>query len=122
MAYLIVREMGAETTVPLSDPEVTIGRSRQNGVKLLTEQASRVHCRLVKTEKGYKLVDGNSSNGTYVNGQRISEKELVEGDSIGVGGAALVYRDGSPAPAKPPRKLPDPDSFTSPLQDRNVRI
>ncbi|HEX7896984.1 MAG TPA: sigma 54-interacting transcriptional regulator [Planctomycetota bacterium] len=122
MAYLVVRESGADSTVPLSDAEVTVGRSRQNGVKLLTEQASRVHCRLLKTDKGYRLVDGNSSNGTYVNGQRISEKDLVDGDAIGVGGASMVYRDGSPAPAPPPRKLPDPDSFTSPLQDRNVRI
>ena len=122
MAYLVVRELGAETTVPISDAEVTVGRSRQNGVKLLTEQASRVHCRLLRTEKGYKLVDGNSSNGTYVNGQRIAEKELLDGDAIGVGGASLVYRAGEPAPARPARKLPDPESFTSPLQDRNVQL
>jgi transcriptional regulator with GAF, ATPase, and Fis domain len=123
MAYLVVKEMGAETTVPISDPEITVGRSRQNHVKLLTEQASRVHCRLMRTEKGsYRLLDGNSSNGTYVNGQRISEKELADGDAIAVGGASLIFKDGDPAPAKPARKLPDPESFTSPLQDRNVRI
>ena len=86
MAYIVVREMGAETTVPISDAEVTVGRSRQNQVKLLTEQASRVHCRLLKTDKGgYRLIDGNSSNGTYVNGQRVSEKDLADGDAIAVG-------------------------------------
>lgn len=123
MAYIVVREMGSETTVPISDAEVTVGRSRQNQVKLLTEQASRVHCRLLKTDKGgYRLVDGNSSNGTYVNGQRVSEKDLADGDAIAVGSAALVYKDGQPAPPKPARKLPDPENFTSPLQDRNVRI
>ena len=123
MAYLVVKELGAETTVPISDPEITVGRSRQNHVKLLTEQASRIHCRLMRTEKGsYRLLDGNSSNGTYVNGQRISEKELADGDAIAVGAASLVYKEGQPAPAKPARKLPDPESFTSPLQDRNVRL
>jgi transcriptional regulator with GAF, ATPase, and Fis domain len=123
MAYLVVKEMGTESTVPISDPEITIGRSRQNHVKLLTEQASRVHCRLLRTERGsYRLLDGNSSNGTYVNGQRISEKELADGDAIAVGGASLVFRAGEAAPPKPARKLPDPESFTSPLQDRNVRI
>jgi pSer/pThr/pTyr-binding forkhead associated (FHA) protein len=95
MAFLVVKELGAETTVPISDPEVTIGRSRQNGVKLLTEQASRVHCRLLRTEKGgYKLVDGNSSNGTYVNGQRIARVALEDGCEVRFGQASFVYRGG----------------------------
>jgi transcriptional regulator with GAF, ATPase, and Fis domain len=121
MPHLIVRELGAERTVPISEPEVTVGRSRQNTVKLATEQASRQHCRLVKTEKGYRVLDGNSSNGTYVNGEKISEKDLADGDQIGIGNAAIVFKEGDPAPV-PARKLPDPATFTSPLQDRNVRI
>ena len=57
MTYLVVRELGSERTLPIAEPEVTVGRSRQNTVKLATEQASRQHCRLVKTEKGYRVLD-----------------------------------------------------------------
>jgi transcriptional regulator with GAF, ATPase, and Fis domain len=122
MPFLVLRELGAETTIPIADPEIVIGRSRQSHVKLVTEQASRQHCRIVKSGRGYKIVDGSSSNGTYVNGQRISERELADGDAIAVGGATITYRDGEPAPPPPRHRLPDPESFTSPLQDRNVRL
>ncbi len=121
MSYLLVREMGQERPHPISEPEILIGRSRQNHVKLLTEQASRQHCRLLKTDKTYRLIDGNSSNGTYVNGLRVQEKDLAEGDSITIGNAAMIYHAGDP-PARPIFKLPDPAQFQFPLDDRNVRI
>ncbi|HXX94945.1 MAG TPA: FHA domain-containing protein, partial [Planctomycetota bacterium] len=120
MPYLVIREMGSEQTLPISDPEISVGRSRQNHVKLLTEQASRQHCKLVRTEKGYRIVDGNSSNGTHVNGQRITEKDLTDGDAITVGNAALIFHSGEPS--KPVPRLPDPAQFQLPLEDRNVRI
>jgi transcriptional regulator with GAF, ATPase, and Fis domain len=120
MPYVVVRELGAERSIPIADPEVQIGRSRQNQVKLVTEQASRQHCKLVRTPQGYRLVDGGSSNGTYVNGQRVSEKDLADGDSIVVGQATVVYKAGEPAKRAP--RLPEPGRILMPLEDRNVRI
>src|SRR5437773_10000488 len=96
MPYRVIREMGGEQTLRIADAEITLGRSRQNHVKLLTEQSSRHHCKLVKTDKGYRVVDGNSSNGTYVNGLRISEKDLGDGDAITVGNAAIRFHTGAP--------------------------
>ena len=90
MPYLVIRESGAESTLPITDPEITVGRSRQNHVRLLTEQSSRHHCKLVKTEKGYRVVDGNSSNGTYVNDQKIDKRFLKDGDIIYFGGRNAV--------------------------------
>lgn len=121
MPYLVVRESGSERTVPITGPEVLIGRSRQNHVKLMTEQASRQHCRLMRSPQGgYRLIDGNSSNGTFVNGERVSEKELADGDVIAVGQATIVFRAGEPS--KPVPRLPDPGALRLPLEDRNVRI
>ena len=62
MPYVVVKEMGAERSQPLTEPEVLIGRSRQNHIKLVTEQASRQHCRLLKSGPTYRLIDGGSSN------------------------------------------------------------
>src|SRR5256885_9415083 len=94
MPYAIVKEMGAERNQPLTEPEILIGRSRQNHIKLVTEQASRQHCRLLRTDRTYRLIDGGSSNGTYVNGQRVAEKDLAEGDAISVGNAMRAYHLG----------------------------
>ncbi|HXG63105.1 MAG TPA: sigma 54-interacting transcriptional regulator [Planctomycetota bacterium] len=121
MPYLVVRESGSERTVPITGPEVLIGRSRQNHVKLMTEQASRQHCRLMRSPQGgYRLIDGNSSNGTFVNGERVSEKDLADGDVITVGQATIVFRAGEPS--KPVPRLPDPGALRLPLEDRNVRL
>ncbi len=120
MPYVIVKEMGAERSQPLTEPEVLIGRSRQNHIKLVTEQASRQHCRLLRTDRTYRLIDGGSSNGTYVNGQRVAEKDLAEGDAISVGNAVVVYHSGEPS--RPAFKLPDPANFQLPIDDRNVKI
>ena len=120
MAYLVIRELGQERIQPIAAPEVTIGRSRQNTIRLLAEQASRRHCKLVRTERGYRVVDLNSSNGTYLNGLKVSEQDLADGDSLRLGHAWIVYRDGDP-PAPGDRGA---ESFTAPipLQDRNVQI
>jgi Nif-specific regulatory protein len=122
MAYLIIKELGAERTVPVTDGEFSVGRSRQNEIKLLTEQSSRKHCKLVKTDKGYKVVDTQSSNGTFVNGLKIDEKPLVDGDVIGIGQATLTFRDGEPQGAPPPPQVPENFTAPIPLHDRNVQI
>jgi len=122
MAYLTVRELGSEHHIPLGEEEITIGRSRQNRVKLLTEQASRRHCRVFKLPTGkFKVEDTNSSNGTYVNGLRVDGKDLVEGDQISIGQATIVYREGEPNRAVPPG-VPEGGTVPIPIQDRNVQI
>src|SRR3989442_793314 len=123
MPYLIVRELGSEQLVPLADIEITVGRSRQNAIKLFTEQASRRHCRVFKTDKGaFKVEDAKSSNGTYVNGLKVETKELIEGDQISIGHATIVYKAGdppAPAPAPPPAESA---TMPIPIEDRNVQI
>jgi transcriptional regulator with GAF, ATPase, and Fis domain len=120
MPYVTVKESGSERNQPLTEAEILIGRSRQNHIKLATEQASRQHCRLLRTERTYRLIDGGSSNGTYVNGQRVGEKDLAEGDAISVGNAVVVFHEGEPS--RPAFKLPDPANFQLPIDDRNVKI
>src|SRR6185295_1215111 len=120
MPYVTVKESGAERNQPLTEAEILIGRSRQNHIKLATEQASRQHCRLLRTDRTYRLIDGGSSNGTYVNGQRVGEKDLAEGDAITDGNATVVFHEGEPS--KPAFKLPDPANFQLPIDDRDVKI
>ena len=119
MPYLIVSEEGSERTQPLTDEDVVIGRSRSNAVQIHSHQSSRHHCKLVKEDGGWKMLDLGSSNGTYVNGRRVPEKVMADGDLITVGHAAIVYRDGEPGAETPPSA---DATERVPIRDRNVEI
>ena len=63
-----------------------LGRSSHCDHQLFHPMISRRHCELIQTDQGIRLSDLNSSNGTYVNGQRIrTPVDLSEGDEIHLG-------------------------------------
>jgi len=83
---------------------VCIGRLRGSDVLLdWDESVSRAHAEIVRFAGGWHVVDdGMSSNGTWVNGDRVPARRLLaDGDAIRVGGTVLTFRH--PAePAGPP--------------------
>jgi pSer/pThr/pTyr-binding forkhead associated (FHA) protein len=68
----------------------TIGRSA--GAEFMVDAAlvSRVHCRLTAGATELQVTDLDSTNGTFVNGKRVDETTLKEGDRLGVGRVELV--------------------------------
>lgn len=59
-------------------PEVlTIGRSGDSGLVIRDDYTSTNHARIVRSEKGWLLEDLDSTNGTVLNGKRISTPTLV---------------------------------------------
>jgi len=68
---------------------VRIGRLPDNDVVLDDLLVSRHHAELHRCAGGWRLVDLASPNGTHVNGQRIMQATIVEGDLIGIGHAVL---------------------------------
>ncbi|HKT37084.1 MAG TPA: FHA domain-containing protein [Ktedonobacterales bacterium] len=71
---------------------ITIGRSRDSDVFLEDLAVSRTHTTINRQPNGrYLLRDENSANGTLVNGQRVSEHMLEDGDKIQVGQTLLVF-------------------------------
>ena len=50
---------------------ITIGRSSDNNVVINHNMVSRYHCEIIQDANGIKIVDLNSSNGTFVNGKRV---------------------------------------------------
>jgi pSer/pThr/pTyr-binding forkhead associated (FHA) protein len=69
--------------------EITLGRSPTNNVFVRDRNVSRVHCQIVATEDNVILTDLQSTNGTFVNGERESEVELRPGDEIRLGTTLL---------------------------------
>ena len=58
---------------------------------LWTPNVSRRHAEVRRIGDGYSLVDLGSTNGTEVNGQRIQETALMNGDVIGVGTTSITF-------------------------------
>ena len=71
---------------------ITIGRSRESDVFLEDLAVSRTHTTINHQPNGrYLLRDENSANGTLVNGQRVTDHMLEDGDKIQVGQTLLVF-------------------------------
>lgn len=72
---------------------VVLGRSDETDVVLDDPYASEFHFRLVSSENGMMLHDLGSTNGTYVNGRRVSAPtQLRHGDTIQVGKTVMEIR------------------------------
>jgi hypothetical protein len=105
---LLVVERGpvASLRYALQQEQVTIGRSAGNELVLADPEISRRHARVVRRADGYAVEDIGSTNGTFVNGQRISHLTLLQdGDTIDLGDtvrlrfvAAPVLPDAPPVP------------------------
>ena len=70
----------------------TLGRSEDNQIQISTAGVSRHHAQVIATASGFVLADLKSQNGTFVNGERITEWALTDGDRVTIGDVELVYR------------------------------
>jgi uncharacterized RDD family membrane protein YckC len=94
MAKLIVNPTSpSRRELALSRSLVSIGRDPSNDVVLPDAMVSRRHAVIEYRGSQYFLRDCNSSNGSLINGDRISERGLRDGDLVAIGTARLLFRD-----------------------------
>lgn len=77
------------------EPLTFIGRTPENQVRIYKPAVSRRHAQITETPAGWLLRDLSSENGTYVNGQRVSERLLADGDRVQFGTSRFVLRLGT---------------------------
>jgi ABC-type multidrug transport system ATPase subunit/pSer/pThr/pTyr-binding forkhead associated (FHA) protein len=77
-----------------ASPVVSIGRDAANDVVVEDLVVSRRHAILRNDANGVVLEDLASRNGTFVNGQRIAQQQVVEGDVVAIGHAAFRVLQG----------------------------
>lgn len=94
MAYVVIyTPTSPAQKMKLQGPTV-VGRALGCGLWIADRKLSRQHCRIEPRGQQWFIVDLNSSNGTRLQGHRIRERALVEGDTIEVGNARIVFREG----------------------------
>jgi two-component system cell cycle response regulator len=77
----------------LGHTEVTIGRTDECTICVATDQVSRKHAAVQGILGKYFIVDLRSTNGTFVNEQKVERAKLVDGDQIRVGKTVLKYTE-----------------------------
>ena len=83
--HLLVRSDGGTGIVHLLGRRTTIGRTPDNDVHIDAEFISRHHAVALRAGAKTVIEDLNSTNGTYVNGQRVNRRTLKDGDLVTLG-------------------------------------
>lgn len=104
LRFISGKYQGSE--VPLMDAhEIVVGRASDVGIVLVEEMVSRRHARFVMTESDVAVEDLGSTNGTFVNGEKIQRSSLKEGDRVLIGTSIMKVVQGEQAPTSKRRVL-----------------
>lgn len=79
-------------SIPLEAEVTTIGSAPGATVLLNDAGVSRKHAGIKKADGGFELADLGSTNGVYVNGERVARRTLQGGDVIRVGSTEMVFK------------------------------
>jgi two-component system cell cycle response regulator len=80
----------------LKSSPTTVGRGLDNTIVMRGDAVSRSHARFEWRADRWWVVDGGSTNGTYVNDEQVREAALRQGDRIRIGGTILRLDDSPP--------------------------
>lgn len=89
--YLEIQGAGESLLIRLEAGVMHIGRGLAADLHLDEKSVSRRHAMLVQRPSGARLLDDRSSNGTFVNGSRIVQADLHNGDVLVLGRVVLRY-------------------------------
>jgi hypothetical protein len=91
MARLVVKGVGdGGQVIELHLGLNRVGRSSDNHFQLEHSTVSATHCEVVLSDQGVVVRDCNSTNGTFVNGERIQESKLSVGQVLRLGDVELL--------------------------------
>jgi hypothetical protein len=95
--YIEVQGRDQTLLIPVGSEVIHIGRGLAADVRLDESSVSRRHAIVVPRSSGVRMLDDRSSFGTFVNGRRVQEADLEDGDVIVLGRVMLRYLEVSTA-------------------------
>src|SRR4051812_40016581 len=94
--FISGKYQGGEFPIP-EDGELLIGRAADLDMVLVEDMVSRKHAKLVAAAGVVTLIDLGSTNGTFVNGEKIRRAELKRNDRVLIGTSILKLVSGQEA-------------------------
>lgn len=92
---------GQMKAIPVMKPQTVLGRGNECDLRIPIESCSRKQCQLIMEGDVLRLKDLGSSNGTYVNNNRVEETVLNPGDKLMIGPITMTVQiNGMPAEIK----------------------
>lgn len=116
---------GARKDFPILNRLTTIGRGRECDLRVPLLTVSRKHCQLIVDGETLRIRDISSSNGTFVNNQKVTEARLGPGDRIVIGSVVFTVQiNGIPDDVKPSKaELPrEETSEKAAMADTSVSL
>jgi pSer/pThr/pTyr-binding forkhead associated (FHA) protein len=102
VSLVMFKADGSRRDFPLDKPRIILGRTNGCDLRIPLSSVSRQHCEIRIDKDKIVLRDLGSSNGTFHNGNRITESALSAGDEIAVGQVVFtVVVNGRPAKIEP---------------------
>ncbi len=125
-SFLVFRRRdGVQVVVDLTGmTHLTVGRLAENGISLEDDQVSRIHAELERVGDAWMVADhGVSTNGTFINGRRVSGKALLsDRDLISIGRTDILFRAPAIGDGVVPTEAADETSVAQSLTDLQRRI
>ena len=115
MAKLVILNQGMTgRTHELKVDKTTIGRVEDNTFQIAEPSVSSHHCEVLLRGNEVVIKDLNSTNGTFIDDEKITESVLKPGQTLRLGQIELRLEDGAAAPASAPAAAPSkkPESAT----------
>jgi pSer/pThr/pTyr-binding forkhead associated (FHA) protein len=110
MAKLVILNQGMTgRTFELIVERTTVGRVEDNTFQIADPSVSSHHAEIILRGTDIVIKDLNSTNGSFINGEKISETVLKPGQTLRFGQVELKIDDGKPVSAPPP-PIPPPTS------------
>jgi transcriptional regulator with GAF, ATPase, and Fis domain len=100
-----VHEEGVRSEVSFERDSAVLGRNVDCDLRLANTRVSRRHARFERAGERVFVIDLQSANGSWVNGERIARRELFVGDEVLVGAVRLVYEGLARPPASDTQAL-----------------
>jgi transcriptional regulator with PAS, ATPase and Fis domain len=105
MKYLLYYKDGFIKKFPLEKSMSTLGRGKDNDLVLDNNFLSRKHLKILSGKDHIVIKDLNSTNGTFIDHEQVSEAEVKLGDSFSCGGIEFFLRKGFIEEFKPAKEL-----------------
>lgn len=111
---VVFKSTGQRKVINVTEPATVVGRGEECEIHVPVGSVSRRHSELTIKGKDLLIKDLASSNGTYVNGARVTQAKLKAGDRVSIGPIIFTVQiDGEPADIRPVQaaagQVPDAD-------------